>query len=138
MQGRISEIFEFMEATEAVMKTSLYKNQNRFRNDKAFKGMRMILKSIDRLRSLRIVDSIRRFNDTLPLASDISETTSTLYLPMKNLLQQVLLLMIAYFEQAQRLIGLCEYTVSYLNARIRLGHFWNWAVFSLANTSRLW
>ena len=138
LKNRFQEVQEFLDATQAVMQTSTYKNNNRFRNDKAFKGQKMVMRTLQRLKDLNLKEVLKRFSDLIPLAVDIKNTDRDLYLPMDSVLHHWLCNIKQAFDLSERLLGLCEHTVKYLLARIRLGHFWNWAVFSYANISRIW
>merc|ERR1711974_269357 len=138
LTNRFQEIQEFLDATQAVMQTSMYKNNNRFRNDKAFKGQKMVVRTLQRLKDLELKKVLKRFSDLLPLAVDIKSPQIELYLPMDSVLHHWLCKIRQAFAMSERLLGLCEHTTKYLLARIRLGHFWNWAVFSFANISRIW
>lgn len=138
LSNRFNEIQEYLDATEAVMQTSLYKNSNRFRSDKAFKGLKMVQRTLQRLKDLRLQKVIKRFSDVMPLPIDIKATSRDLYLPVDSILQHLLCTIFQASIFSERLIGLCEHTKKYLLARIQLGHFWNWAVFSFANISRIW
>lgn len=138
MQNRFQEIQDFLDDTETVLGTTIYKNHNRFRNDKAFKGLKMIQKSLERLKNLKLHSTLRRFSELMPLMVDLKDSYSSPYIPSLSILQHLLCIHIGTFLQAQRLLGLCEHSSKYLLARIRLGHFWSWALFSIANVSRLW
>lgn len=138
MKLRFAQIDEFLDATESVLNASIYKNNNRFRNDKAFKGLKMIKRTVERLKDLQFKSCLNQFSEHLPLASDVKKSKNDLYLPSRPILQHFLGCHIKVFLQAKKLLCLCEYTSAYLQARIKLGHFWNWALFNFANVSRLW
>ena len=135
---RLQDVQDFLDATQAVMQTSIYKNSNRFRNDKAFKGMKMVQRTLQKLKDLGLQEVLKRFSDLMPLPIDIKEPSRKLYLPVDSVLQHLLCVIMQAFFLTERLLGLCEHTKKYLLARIQLGHFWNWAVFSFANVSRIW
>ena len=138
LNNRFREIQEFLDATQAVMHTSIYKNSNRFRNDKAFKGLKMVQRTLSKLKDMGLSSNLKRFSDLMPLPIDIKDVSRNFYLPTDSVLHHWLSILIQTFSLAERLLGLCEHTRKYLLARIRLGHFWNWAVFSFANISRIW
>jgi len=125
-------------STLDILDVSIYKNHNRFRNDKAFKGVKMTRKAIRRLKHLRFLSTLCQFYELLPLSSDVLLTNTVLYLPTNSVLQHWLVLHERAFGLCKRVLGLCQHTSTYLLYRIKLGHFWNWAVFNFANISRLW
>ena len=135
MIKRMEEIKQYLDDSEDVLKTTIYKNHNRFRNDKAFKGMKMVRRTLERIRDLDLLVSIRKFSGLLPKSTDLSKS---IYAPSDVMLQQILCAHLKTFFQASRLLHLCEHSSKYLLARIQLGHFWNWALFAFSIISRLW
>ena len=138
MIKRFEQINDFFDKTIAVINASVYKNHNRFRNDKAFKGLKMITKKWSRLQNIKLVSKLQKFLSMLPLVVDLKDPSKSLHLPSMSMLEHLLVTFVSCFELAKKLMGLCEYTNRHFLARINLGHFWNWAVFSSASTSRVW
>ena len=130
---------EIDETTMNVINVTIYKNHNRFRNDKGFKGLKMLQKTYKKLKSVRFEQCIQIFMESLPLASDLmSNSKSNIYLPVKSSLEYFLVIHMKLFKICERIHGLSQHTKRYLLFRIKLGHFWDWATFNLANVSRLW
>ena len=98
----------------------------------------MVQRTLQKLKDLGLKEVLKRFSDLMPLPIDIKEPSRKLYLPVDSVLQHFLCVTMQAFLLSERLLGLCEHTKKYLLARIELGHFWNWAVFSFANVSRIW
>jgi hypothetical protein len=138
LKKRLKEIESFTVATLSVQKTSIYKNHNRFRNDKALKGLKMLQTAFKRLDKYNLIVNLDKFFESLnPLANDL-KNQKIIYLPTVSICQYWLLTQSQVFKICQRICGLCEHLSKHLLFRIRLGHFWNWASFNFANVSRLW
>ena len=43
----------------------MYKNNNRFRNDKAFKGQKMVMRTLQRLKDLNLKEVLKRFSEKI-------------------------------------------------------------------------
>ena len=72
LRKRFQEIQkEIDETTINVINVTIYKNHNRFRNDKGFKGLKMLQKTYKKLNSIRFEQCIQIFMESLPLASDL-------------------------------------------------------------------
>ena len=134
---RIMEIEDFIESTMKILNTTIYKNTNRFRKDKGFQGLQMVQKSTEKLQKLNFCQEIQRFREQLPLSSDVYKS-SYLYLPTSPSLQYFLIIHLKMFQMCQKILGRCDHACAHLMYRIKLGHFWNWAAFNLANVGRLW
>ena len=138
MKKRYEEISNYEEDTLNVLKVIIYKNHNRFRNDKGFKSLKMVCKKFSTLKVLNFHRCVQKFLESLPLTSDLMSNSKKLYLPVKSNLEYFLVMHMKTFEICEKIHGLCRHASKHLQFRIKLGHFWDWAAFNLANISRLW
>ena len=120
-----------------LLDTLIYKNTNRFRNDKGFQGLKMTQTSMKKLQDINIMQEIQKFRELLPLSSDVYKLTA-LYLPTLPALQYFQIVHLRAFKLCQKIIGRCQHACNHLTYRIKLGHFWNWAAYNLASIGRLW
>ena len=122
----------------AVLSQFLYKNNNRFRNDKCQRFLKMIQKCAARvLDELSLDNEINKFHRFFPIPSDI-KNNEKLYLPTRQMLEFVLVRLYGGAILLWKLIVYCQNAGELCLQRIRLGHFWNIGLNNLSCVSRLW
>lgn len=122
----------------AVLSQFLYKNNNRFRNDKCQRFLKMIQKCAARLLDeLSLDKEINKFHRFFPIPSDI-KNNDKLYLPTRQMLEFVLVRLYGGANLLWKLIVYCQNAGELCLQRIKLGHFWNIGLNNLSCVSRLW
>ena len=122
----------------AILAQFLYKNHNRFRNDKCQRFLKMIQKSASRfLGELDLDKLVSKFNDVLPIPMDINNKDK-LYLPTRQMLEFLLVRLYGGANLLWKLIVYCQNAGELCVQRIKLGHFWNIGLNNLSCVSRLW
>jgi len=117
-----------------LMTTFLYKNHNRFRNDKGYKLTRMVEKSVQKVLKFPLV----------PLAEDLlqfipdSPHQMDIHLPTVAMCQFLLLQLMNAAEILQKIEILCKNSGLLSIQRLNLGHFWGVAAVNLAVLGRIW
>lgn len=123
-----------MEEEVKLLTTNLYKNHNRFRNDKGYKTLRMLEKSCSRLLDSQmptIVTDFIQFLPDSPMNSNLClPTLSMCQYSLHNLYNSALLL--------HKIEMLCRKSGLLNMQRLNLGHFWGVAAVNLAVVGRLW
>ena len=122
----------------AILSQFLYKNHNRFRNDKCQRFLKLIKKSSDRfLDELNLDKEVSKFSGVFPIPIDI-KNKEKLYLPTKEMLEYILVRLYGGANLLWKMIVYCQKAGELSVQRIKLGHFWNIALNNLSCVSRLW
>lgn len=122
----------------AILSQFLYKNHNRFRNDKCQRSLKLIKKSTDRfLDELNLDKEVSKFSGVFPIAIDI-KNKNKLYLPTKEMLEYIIVRFYGGANLLWKIIVYCQNAGESSVQRIRLGHFWNIGLNNLSCVSRLW
>lgn len=117
-----------------LLRTVLYKNHNRFRNDKGYKTLRMLEKNTLKFLNQNFSSVISDFLELVPA----SPSTQSVSLPTLAMCQYCMLLVyqaaavVSKAEAISRLTGLLNVQ------RLNLGHFWGVAAVNLGMVARLW
>ena len=117
-----------------LLNTLLYKNHNRFRNDKGYKTLRMVEKSLQ-----KFLDS--PFHTTLPdLLQFIPDSPlqTNVHLPTLTMGQYCMLQCLQSAAVLSKLEILCRRSGLLNMQRLNLGHFWGVAAVNLAVVGRIW
>jgi len=113
----------------------LYKNHNRFHNDKGYKDLRMLEKSAQKLLNFNFLRTVNNFLSLIPLSASFSQSV---YLPPRTLTQHSLLQLYGAGALLARLELCIVNCGQLLLQRLNLGHFWNVAAYELAVVARIW
>jgi hypothetical protein len=113
----------------------LYKNHNRFRNDKGYKDARMLEKSANKFVNHNFVRPVSNFLNLIPSSASVS---IKVYLPPVTVAEYSLLQLLGAGALLSRIETCAKNTGQLLLQRLNLGHFWNVAAYELAVISRLW
>jgi len=117
-----------------LLTTLLYKNHNRFRNDKGYKTLRMLEKSCLRLCDNDLTNSVTDFLSFIPDSS----ASNNLCLPTLSMCQYVLHNVHNSAQNLHRTEVLCRKSGLLNIQRLNLGHFWGVGAVHLAVIGRLW
>ena len=135
---RYAILEENVTAELSVLSQFLYKNHNRFRNDKAQKFLKMIQKSCARFWSeLSLGQELTKFYGVYPVLLDI-KNKDKLYLPTKEMLRFILARFYGGANLLWKIVMYCQHAGELCVGRIKLGHFWNIGLNNLSCVSRLW
>jgi len=138
VKARNDEIKSYIEDAVNLVDITIYKNHNRFRNDKGFKGLKMLRKGFSDLKKVEFSQCIQNALLSLPMICDLKSESKITYLPVQSNMKYFLIIHCQLYKICDRIHGLCQHSSKYLLYRIKLGHFWDWANFNFANVSRLW
>jgi len=97
----------------------------------------MTQKHCKALRRFPLLEFLNKFKSQLPHEEDI-KSREKVYLPTQNHVKHWLAVHKVAFDLCHKIVGYCAHAAKYLEMRLQTGHFWNWAVFMLANVSRIW
>ena len=138
VKARNDEIKSYIEDAVNLVDITIYKNHNRFRNDKGFKGLKMLRKGFRELKKVEFSQCVQNALFSLPMICDLKSESKITYLPVQSNMKYFLIIHCQLYKICDRIHGLCQHSSKYLLYRIKLGHFWDWANFNFANVSRLW
>ena len=121
-----------------VLANLIWKNHNRFRNDKGFKDLKIVKKCALRMyQELKLEAILSNFASSFPLAFDM-KSASKIYLPTSYMAHYALVRLYGSAQLLKKLICYCENAFRFAKMRLHLGHFWNIAMYSSACVSRIW
>jgi len=122
----------------SVLSKFLYKNHNRFRNDKAHKFLKMMQKCCDRFwNELSLGQEVTKFYGVYPITMDI-QNKDKVYLPTKEMLKYLLARLYGGANLLWKIITYSHHAGELCVQRIKLGHFWNIGLNNLSCISRIW
>jgi len=111
----------------------LYKIHNRFRNDKGYKELRMLEKSVRRLEGLDAARPVERFLSFL-----LADTAGPAALPSAAMGRHAALQLYGAAALAARVLTLATGGALLAVQRLNLGHFWGVAAHQLGMVGRVW
>jgi len=114
----------------------LYKNHNRFRNDKGYKDLRMLEKSLQKLMNHHFMNSLENYLGFIPESS--SSTIVKVYLPTYAMGLHAQLQLYGAGALLNRVEMLSKNSALLDVQRLNLGHFWGVAAQNLAIVGRVW
>jgi len=117
-----------------LLHTLLYKNHNRFRNDKGYKTLRMIEKSLQKFLGAQfhsVLPDLLQFIPDSPLQTNV-------HLPTLTMCQHCMLQCLQSAAVLSKLEILCRRSGLLNMQRLNLGHFWGVAAVNLAVVGRIW
>jgi len=133
-QPDIVELYKSLKVESELLDTFLYKNHNRFRNDKGYRTAKMLDKTLKKLLGLPFTEKMIDFLEFVP--SHWGQQSVRLpTLAMSNYCQVLLVIAGKFLQKIDRLArksGLLNMQ------RLNLGHFWGVAALCLAIISRVW
>ena len=105
LKQRLSDLKEFLDAEIAAVNIFVYKNNNRFHNDKGFKDVRLVQKSWHRFQWIELNKVAAGFSDSLPLVFDLKRigNRGPVYLPTRQMLQFLLVRLRGSFHLLHKL-----------------------------------
>lgn len=122
----------------SILSQFLYKNHNRFRNDKCHRFLKLIQKSANRFfNELKLDKEVLKFSGVFPIPLDI-KNKNKIYLPTKQMLEFILVRLYGGGNLLWKLIAHCQNAGELCVQRLKLGHFWNIGLNNLSCVSRLW
>jgi len=113
----------------------LYKNHNRFRNDKGYKDLRMLEKSLLKSLNHKFMKSLTAFLEFIP---DSPSLQLKCYLPTQEMAEYTQLQLYGAAVFLERIEMLCKNCGLLDVQRLNLGHFWGVSAQNLAVVSRIW
>jgi hypothetical protein len=124
---------------EATLDNLLYRNHNRFRNDKGFRDAKLLLKTLRRTLELDAGHVVGQFEASFPLVVDLRvQQRDRLYLPTRQMAEFVLLRLQGCFLLLEKLVVCCRLAGDNARKRLKLGHLWGAALNNLAVIGRVW
>lgn len=133
---KIFELTKLLEVESKLLDTFLYKNHNRFRNDKGYKTARMVQKTLRKMLDVPFPEKMLDFLQFVPICS--CQQSLPIRLPtraMSNYCQVLFVSAAGFLQKIDRLARKC----GLLNMqRLNLGHFWGVAALCLGMISRVW
>ena len=122
----------------SILSQFLYKNHNRFRNDKAHKFLKMIEKSCKRFwNELLLGQEVIKFYGVYPVLMDI-KNKDKVYLPTNEMLRYLLARLYGGAHLLWKIVIYSKKAGELCVQRIKLGHFWNIGLNNLSCVSRIW
>jgi len=113
----------------------LYKHHNRFRNDRGYKSLRILLKSVRKLETVCPLKELTNLSSLLPL---MVPSGTEILLPPPSLPQYSGVKVWLATKLMERIDICCRSCGVYAEQRLALGHFWGMAAYHLAVVSRIW
>ena len=140
VNSQMKPVTDTLTVEEKLLSTLLYKNHHRFRNDKGFKDLKIVLKFLNKfLIDCKLQILYKDLYDLFPLLIDVLERSQEkLYLPSRQTLEFYLVRTHGSFNLLVKLIKLCHNAGDLCFKRLHLGHFWNVALNHLGTISRIW
>lgn len=133
-QPNIVELSKSLGVESELLDTFLYKNHNRFRNDKGYRTAKMLDKTLKKMLDLSFTEKIIDFLEFVPSYWG-QQSVRLPTLAMSNYCQVLLVIAGQFLQKIDRLARKC----GLLNMqRLNLGHFWGVAALCLAIISRVW
>ena len=117
-----------------LLNTLLYKNRNRFRNDKGYKTMRMVEKTIEKLLNIPLTTVLEDFLQFIPMCPQ----EARVQLPTLAMCRYCMLQTHLSAAALAKIEILCKRSGHLSLQRLRLGHFWGVAAVNLAILGRVW
>ena len=117
-----------------LLNTLLYKNRNRFRNDKGYKTMRMVEKTVEKLLKIPLTTVLEDFLQFIPM----SPQEARVQLPTLAMCRYCMLQTHLSAAVLAKIEILCRRSGHLSMQRLRLGHFWGVAAVNLAILGRVW
>jgi len=140
--AKLKELIELAKVDLTVLSDLIYKNHNRFRNDKGFRDHKIVKKLAIRVYTEVKLDTLlSQFLDNFPVAFDIKNLSvggPPIYLPVSHMAEFVMVRLHGTAKLLLALIQRCENAGAKSRQRMGLGHFWNVALYFSACVSRIW
>ena len=129
-------LIDSMSVERAALRTFIYKNHNRFRNDKGFRDIKLTSKCLNRFYECELSKVAADLLDALPIVPSMED--ATLYLPTSAMAEFASERLEGGFRVLEKLTVYCKLSGEKQFCRLNLGHFWNVALANLAAISRIW
>lgn len=133
--GQIENSLKILSAELNLFSHILYKNHNRFRNDKGYKDLRMLEKSLQKFIKHEFLKSLVNFLGFIP---DSSTQNIKIFLPTYAMGLHAQLQLYGAGAFLHRLELLSKNSALLDVQRLNLGHFWGVAAQNLGLVGRIW
>jgi len=135
----MSEGVKLLKEESQLLDRILYKNHNRFRNDRGYKAIQILQKSVLRLLDQLSLSALSELSSVLPVGlPPASGGVSSVLLPPSSLAQYTALHVWLLHSLCQR-VDYCSRSAGiYALQRLALGHFWGIGAYKLAVIARIW
>jgi len=134
--GEIEDSLSILASELKLFSHMLFKNHNRFRNDKGYKDLRMLEKSLQKFMNHDFMKSLENFLGFIPDSS--SSTIINVYLPTYAMGHHAQLQLYGAGALLHRVEMLSKNSALLDIQRLNLGHFWGVAAQNLAVVGRVW
>ena len=135
---KLTEINGYAKVDLTVLNNLIYKNHNRFHNDKGFRDLKLLKKVAVRLfQEVQLDSLVEEFAANMPVPFDV-KTSPSIYLPVAQMAEHLMVRLHGSAKLALATAQYCENAASKAKQKMRLGHFWNVALYCTACVSRLW
>jgi len=134
--GEIEDGLNILASELKLFSHMLFKNHNRFRNDKGYKDLRMLEKSLQKFMNHDFMKSLKNFLGFIPDSS--SSTIIKVYLPTYSMGHHAQLQLYGAGALLHRVEMLSKNSALLDIQRLNLGHFWGVAAQNLAVVGRVW
>jgi len=131
--GDIEKDLDILNSEFNLFSHILYKNHNRFRNDKGYKDLRMLEKSLKKFLNHKFLNNLVNFLGFIPDTS-----ASKIYLPTCAMGVHAQLQLYGAGAFLHRLEMLSRHSALLDLQRLNLGHFWGVSAQNLAVVGRIW
>jgi len=134
------EGLKLLETELRFLERILFKNHNRFRNDRGYKALRILQKSVSKLLTNFPTNALNNLSTLMPIGlpySDGNQTPSVL-LPPTAIAQYAAVQLWIVHSLLGRIEFCCRNAGLYSLQRISLGHFWGVAAYQLSIVGRVW
>jgi len=136
--SKLRELTGHAKVDLTVLSNLIYKNHNRFRNDKGFRDLKLVKKTALRMfDEVKLDDVMDELAANMPVPYDL-RTAGCMYLPVRQMAEHVMVRLHGCARLLLVLVQHCEHAAAKAKQKMRLGHFWNVALYSSACVSRLW
>ena len=130
-------VIDPLNVERASLSTFIYKNHNRFRNDKGFRDVKLTAKCLARFYECQVSKVASDLLDALPIVASV-DAAAALYLPTRAMAEFAMERLEGAFRVLEKLSVYCKLSGEKQFSRMNLGHFWNVALANLAAISRIW
>lgn len=136
--AKLREINSYAKVDLTVLNNLIYKNHNRFRNDKGFRDLKLVKKAALRLfQEVQLDNLVEELAANMPVPFDI-KTSAGVYLPVAPMAEHLMVRLHGTAKLALATAQYCENAAAKSKQKMGLGHFWNVALYCSACVSRLW
>ncbi|KAL3269818.1 hypothetical protein HHI36_008876 [Cryptolaemus montrouzieri] len=122
----------FMKLETTLLSRVTYRMKAKFRNSKDFQTLEKVKKCVMIFSQMDVSKKLEHLLSVLPTTND-----DQVFLPTKNMVDFILVLLQGVGKILDRTIEMCKLTAEYYECRFRLGHFWKIALVAIGLVSRI-